>query len=173
MIKTHDKTKRLFRALAFGLLCCTGLTVAAVEHSGKRCDHEMQQGHDGPMTAEKMREMMEHRMQRLHDHLALTAPQEPAWTEFHTQMKPADEAPLPDFEALEKLPAPERMTRKLALMKTHQTWMESRIPVVTAFYQQLTAAQQKTFDSEFMHFGHAHHPHGGMRCKQHPDHAAQ
>ena len=169
MTPLHHHSLRVLRALAFGLACASGLAFAANNESemphGKRCDEAMHQGHHGAMTPEKMHAMMEHRMQRLHDQLALTAAQEPAWTEFHTQMKPADEMPRPNIEAIEKLPAPERMARKLAMMKTHQAWMESRIPIVTAFYQKLTSAQQKTFDHDFMHFGGGHHGQHGMRCK--------
>ena len=170
MTPLHHPSRRVLRALAFGLACAGSLAFAAnndanISH-GRRCDEAMHQGHHGPMTPEKMHAMMEHHMQHLHDQLALTAAQEPAWTEFHTHMKPADEMPLPNLDAIEKLPAPERMARKLAMMKTHQAWMESRIPIVTAFYQQLTSAQQKTFDHDFMHFSGGHHGQHGMRCKQ-------
>jgi periplasmic protein CpxP/Spy len=143
------------RALAIGLIFTSGIALSAASIASEHdCEHGM---HHGPMTVEKMREMQDMRMRQLHDKLTLSADQAPAWTEFETQMKPKDEPAMPDFEALENLPAPERMTRKLELMKAHHAWMESRIPVVTAFYGKLNPAQKKTFDSEFMHFGRGHH----------------
>jgi len=115
--------------------------------------------HHGKITAEEMHKMMDKRMQRLHDKLSLAAAQEPSWKEFKEGMKPPGEDKLPDFDAIEKLPAPDRMARKLEMMKEHQAFMESRVPLVKKFYDGLNPEQRKAFDADFMHFGSPHHMH--------------
>ncbi|MSR15185.1 MAG: hypothetical protein EXR86_11600 [Gammaproteobacteria bacterium] len=146
------------RYAMLGLLLTGGLVfnTSGLANEG-RCAHKMHHG-EGHFSAEKMRERMERRMTRLHDALTLSPEQAPVWSEFATAMKPPVDAPIPDFAALESLPAPERMSRQLEFMKAHHLRMESHIPVVTAFYGKLTPAQQTVFDREFMCFGRGHHP---------------
>jgi protein CpxP len=147
--------KAITAGLAFAGL--TALSIVPVHAEGRMCkEHAM---HHGKITAEEMHKMMEKRMQHLHDKLSLSAPQEPSWKEFKDGMKPPGDDKLPDFDAIEKLPAPDRMARKLEMMKEHQTFMESRIPVVKKFYDGLNPEQRKAFDAEFMHFGPSHHMH--------------
>jgi periplasmic protein CpxP/Spy len=152
----------------FGMILIVGAALAPASFAGEhRCPHGKHGDHT--MSPEKMHEKMAQRMTRLRESLALTAEQATAWTEFETNMKPEAKAQPSDWAAMKKLPAPERMTRKVEHMKTHLAWMESRIPVVAAFYSKLTPAQQKTFDREFMRHGR-HHRHGDQMHKMHKMH---
>ncbi len=93
---------------------------------------------------------MEKRLAVLHDALKLTPAQAPAWNSFVEKSKPPVAAGRPDFEALSKLPTPERLDRMQALAKERQDRMAARTSAVKEFYAQLSPEQQKVFDAEFM-----------------------
>jgi hypothetical protein len=98
----------------------------------------------------KMAKFMAQRLARLHDALKLSPAQEPAWNVFADKSKPQPMAARPDFEAMSKLPTPERLDRMQALAKERQERMASRTAAVKEFYAQLNPEQQKLFDVEFM-----------------------
>jgi protein CpxP len=56
----------------------------------------------------------------------------------------------PDRAEWEKLSAPERMEKQLALMKEREARMADRLAATKAFYAQLTPEQQKIFNENFM-----------------------
>jgi Spy/CpxP family protein refolding chaperone len=96
----------------------------------------------------------------LHDKLKLTPAQEPAWKTFAERMQPLDRPARPDRAELEKMSAPERMERALAMMKEHEKRMTDRLAAVKEFYAVLTPEQQKVFNDEF---AHPRHRRGGPR----------
>ena len=69
-----------------------------------------------------------------------------------------------EWQALEKLPTPERIDRMQALHKQHSEAMtqemQTRAQAAKTFYAQLTPEQQKIFDSETASFGHKGWHHG-------------
>lgn len=100
---------------------------------------------------ERMAQFRERHEKRLHDALKLTPAQEPAWQNFLGKIKPPQAAPArPDFEALSKLPTPERLDRMQAMAKEHQERMAVRVAATKEFYAQLTPDQQKVFDEQAM-----------------------
>lgn len=106
---------------------------------------------------ERMKERMAKRQAELHDKLKLTAAQGPAWKSFTEKMKPANPPARPDRAEMDKLTAPERMERGLAMMKEREKIMADRLTAVKEFYAVLTPEQQKVFNDEFGK--RPHHPH--------------
>jgi Spy/CpxP family protein refolding chaperone len=114
-------------------------------------------------SPEQMKERFAKRQAELHDKLKLTPAQEPAWNTFAGRMKPEERPARPDRAEMEKLSAPERMERMLAMMKQGEQRMADRLAAVKEFYAVLTPEQQKTFNEQFgpgRHHGHhrRHHP---------------
>jgi Spy/CpxP family protein refolding chaperone len=134
--------------------------------------HEgMEQHRMGKMDPAKVQARMERRQAALKAALKLTPSQEGAWTTFTAAMKPPADlmAKRPDFDALAKLPTPERIDKMKALHAQHITEMtaamDKRGEATKAFYATLTPEQQKTFDaSTARRPGNAEHmigPRGG------------
>ncbi len=123
-------------------------------------------GHQGmhKMDPARMQARMERRQAALKAALKLTPAQEGAWTTFTAAIKPpADRAAKrPDFEALSKLPTPERIDKMKAQHAQHvnetTAVMEKRGEATKAFYAVLTPEQQKVFDAAA-----ARHPGPGGR----------
>lgn len=111
---------------------------------------------DHQKFAERMKARMAKREAELHDKLKLNASQEAAWNDYVAKMKPADRPARPDRAEFDKLPAPERMDRMLAMMKDGEARMAGRVAATKTFYAVLTPEQQKTFDQQFRH-GPRHH----------------
>lgn len=109
---------------------------------------------DGP-RAERMKEYMELRHERLHKDLKLTAAQEPAWKAFTEQAGPKQVMTQEDWAAMEKMNAPERMEAMLKFSKQRQEAMGERLAALKTFYATLTPEQQKVFDK------HSSGPMGG------------
>jgi protein CpxP len=141
-----------------------GLAAASFGAQAGRPDGAHQMG-AGPMSSkehgrspEQMKERFAKRQAELHDKLKLTAAQEPAWNTFAGKMKPGERPARPDRAEMERLSAPERMERMLAMMKQGEQRMADRLAAVKEFYAVLTPEQQKTFNEQFgpgRH--HAHH----------------
>lgn len=103
------------------------------------------------------------RLDKLHAELKLSPEQEGAWKTWSgsVQEKVAKmKERRPDFDALAKLPAPERMAQMVERHKERQKEMEEGLASLRSFYATLTPEQQKTFD-RFQPFGG--HRHGGPR----------
>ncbi len=118
--------------------------------------------HMGNMDAAKVQARMEKRQAALKVALKLTTAQEGAWTTFTAAIKPPADmfARRADFEALAKLPTPERIDKMNALHTQHvadmNTAMAKRGDATKAFYATLTPEQQKVFDaSTARQFGRA------------------
>lgn len=119
----------------------------------------------GPMTAreyarnpEQVKERYAKRQAQLHDKLQLTPGQEGAWNSFTEKMAPSPRPAGVDRAEMEKLPAPERMERMLAMMQEREKRMTARFASVKEFYAILTPEQQKIFNEEFGR-GRHHRPH--------------
>jgi Spy/CpxP family protein refolding chaperone len=116
------------------------------------------EGHGGPggkaPTAEqiaKFQQMRAKHQAQLHDKLKITAAQESAWKTFIDKTTPQrpDPAARPNKEDWAKLTTPERLDRRLDMMKKGQARAEQHIAATKEFYAALSPEQQKTFDAEF------------------------
>ncbi|MBP0597917.1 Spy/CpxP family protein refolding chaperone [Herbaspirillum sp. LeCh32-8] len=121
----------------------------------------------------KFEQMRAKHQAELHDKLKITAAQEAGWKLFLDKTKPApfDAAGRPNKEEFAKLTTPERLDKKLELMRKREAFAEQRIAATKDFYATLSPEQQKTFDAEFAkmerhRFDHMRHgdrkgpPHG-------------
>ena len=118
-------------------------------------------GMDHAKMAEKMKAGMTKHLAALHDKLKLSAAQEPAWKTFTDAIAPGAIPAHPDRAAIEKLTAPERMEKMLALSKERQVKMESRLAALKTFYAVLTPEQKKIVDASHRSM------HGAMRARMH------
>lgn len=115
----------------------------------------------------------ERRMAELKSKLQLTPAQEGAWTKFAEAMRPIMMKPRPDYDAMMKLPTPERIDQMRALHQQHTAQMDLRAEATKGFYATLTPEQKKRFDEQTArmmarHGGmgggyHEHHDHHGHR----------
>lgn len=130
---------------------------------------------------ERFQEMRKERMARMEKFAAelkaklqLTSEQEGAWTTFQTAMKPQPpQGGRPDFKNFKNLTTPERIDQMRAMRTQRAADADRRDEAVKAFYAQLTPAQQKTFDTQTLHYMHHMGPrHGGPgksgAAPQHP-----
>lgn len=117
------------------------------------------------MTPEKMQEYRAKRMNKLHDQLKLTAAQEPAWKTYVAATAPTGmKEPWGDRAAMEKMSAPERLEKHLAMSKEREARMASHLAALKTFYAALTPEQQQVLNMQTMHGGkhHGHHGHHGQ-----------
>jgi protein CpxP len=122
-------------------------------------------GMDHAKMAEKMKAGMAKHLAEMHDKLKLSAAQEPAWKTFTDAVTPGAMPVHPDRAAMEKLTAPERMEKMLALSKERQVKMETRLAALKTFYAVLTPEQKKIVDASHGHM--RGRMHGGMRGGKH------
>lgn len=88
---------------------------------------------------------------RLHDDLKLSQAQEPAWSAYTRAIAPDAQVEARRRETdrmLPGLPTPRRIALIASNMAADETDFRKLGAAVTAFYGQLTPAQQKTFDDE-------------------------
>lgn len=113
--------------------------------------------------AEHMEQHRSAMQAKVHDKLHLTAAQEPAWQSFITARKAGNPAARMDHAAFDKMTAPERMEKWIAMSKEHIALQESQLAALKSFYAVLTPEQKKTFDG--IHRGW--HQHGHAMHKDH------
>lgn len=114
----------------------------------------------GAMAGKSPAEFAGARLDKLHADLKLQPEQEKAWADWSTPIKArAASMKRPDFEAMSKLPAPERMAQMLARMKAHEQEMEAALAATRSFYDVLTPEQRQVFDA-FKPFGERGRRHG-------------
>lgn len=129
--------------------------------------------HHGDKRGHRM-EHMKQRMEKLKTDLKLTAAQESAWTTYTDSMKPGKRPARGDREAFAKLTTPERIDKMREMRAKRNAEMDRRAEATKAFYAQLNADQQKTFDSATlrMHQGPGkhggHHRHAGKPGQERP-----
>jgi hypothetical protein len=123
---------------------------------------ERHHGH-GKFDPAKRAERMNQRLAELKQKLQITPNQEQAWTSFSAAMQPPAQRARPDREALARMTTPDRIDHLRALRDQRNAEMDRRADATKAFYGQLSAEQQKTFDSESARMlqrrgmGHRHH----------------
>lgn len=122
----------------------------------------------------KFEQMRSKHQAQLHDKLKITAAQEAGWKLFLDKTKPApfDAAKRPSKEEYAKLSTPERLDKKLDMMRKRESFAEQRIAATKEFYATLSPEQQKTFDAEFgkmehHRFEHMRHGHDGRKGPPH------
>ncbi len=104
--------------------------------------------------------MMKHH-EKMKEKLKITPAQESAWNEFTQSMQPPKKEDRPPCDSKEKLSAPERMEKHLAMQKKHQEEMEKRVAATKKFYAQLNPEQQKMFDEGMEKMMKNRHERGG------------
>jgi Spy/CpxP family protein refolding chaperone len=136
---------------------------------------------DGPRghgpSAEQMarfEQMRSKHQAQMHDKLKITAAQEAGWKLFLDKTRPApfDRAARPSKEEYAKLSTPERLDKKLEMMRKRESFAEQRIAATKDFYATLSPEQQKTFDVEFDKMEHRRfeqfrHGHDGRKGPPH------
>ena len=113
----------------------------------------------------KMAEMRTKHLEALHKKLDIKPEQESAWQTWteQTKMPERPQHSKADWEAMQKLSAPERMEKMLEHMKAGQTRMEQHLAALKTFYGQLTPEQKATFDKVSLRHrpgGPGQHHHG-------------
>lgn len=111
-------------------------------------------------------EHMKQRLEKLKAELKLTPAQEGAWTTYTEAMKPGERPAPGDREAFAKLTTPQRIDKMRELRAKRSAEMDRRGEATKAFYTQLNADQQKTFDSAAMRMHKGQGKHHGARPGQ-------
>lgn len=118
-----------------------------------------------------MREHMQQRIAKLKADLKLTPAQEGAWNTYAANFKPGERPPRMEREDFAKLTTPQRIDKMREMRTRHAAEADRRGEATKAFYAQLDASQQKTFDAATLHKGHpGHHGRHGMDHGPRPDH---
>lgn len=126
----------------------------APDQAGMQGMHGMERG------AEQRREAMVHRQAILHDKLKLTGSQEAAWKTYIEASTPPQGANRPDRPQRadwEKMSAPERMEKMLAMMKEREAHMATHLAAMKTFYATLSPLQQQIFNDNVGRPMHRHH----------------
>lgn len=139
--------------LTCALLAGVGLSVAhaqtapaAPTASGASAPqvHAKRHHHDPARMAERMNRHLADLKQKLQ----LNAGQESAWASFTAALQPTAKGPRPDREAIARMSTPDRIDHLRSMRERRNAEMDRRFDATKAFYAQLGAEQQKTFDSE-------------------------
>lgn len=155
-----------------GLALSLGAQAQPMGGMGMTGDGMMGHSHMGEGNAQHahMTQRWEARQQELKTKLKLSSNQEPAWNTFVEAMKPSAKPSIAhlDRDALAKLTTPERIDKMAAFHEAHhaamQSQMKQRSDATKQFYAQLTAEQQKVFDTETL----PREPHNRGRMGQGP-----
>lgn len=110
---------------------------------------EAQQGRHGQhFDPSKRVERLNQRLVDLKQKLQVTPAQEAAWTSFANALQPPAQRQRLDRQALAGMSTPDRIDHMRALREQRNAEMDRRAEATKAFYAQLGAEQQKTFDAE-------------------------
>lgn len=106
-------------------------------------------------------EHMKQRIEKLKADLKLTPAQQTAWNTYAAALKPAERPQRMehDREAFAKLTTPQRIDKMREMRAQRAAEGDRRGEATKAFYAQLDASQQKTFDAATLRMG----PHGMHR----------
>ncbi|MDX1593720.1 MAG: Spy/CpxP family protein refolding chaperone [Gammaproteobacteria bacterium] len=174
------------RTILLTTLAATGIVVAAAVAAGPRfggCqqgygpgDGPMMQGggygpgrgmHGGWHQGRYDPAMHEQRLEQMHERLAITAEQEPAWQAFVAQMdaqrarmQAHHEQMRTQWSADEALSLPERIQRHAEFMGERLGAMSDMARAAETLYGQLTPEQQAQLDRAPMAMGGRHGPRG-------------
>lgn len=120
----------------------------------------------GPGRHADRLERIQKQLSSLHADLKLSADQEVAWNAWadHVRKQMTEwKEKRPDFDAIQNLPAPERMEKWLAFGKERHAKLEEGLAATKTFYGTLTPEQRQIFDKSFDMF----RP-GGWKGKHRP-----
>lgn len=113
------------------------------------------------------KERVARRQAALHDKLKLTGNQEAAWKTYVAAATPPAPPARPDRAQREKMSAPDRMEKRMTMMKEREAHMASHLTAMKTFYATLSPLQQQIFNDNVGHGmggrgrGHGHgHGHG-------------
>lgn len=152
---------------ALGIGASGAVGTIALAQSAAPAATQMHQEHERP-SPEKMAEHAARREAALHDALKLTPEQESAWTTYTTKMHTGQPMQRPDHEQMEKMSAPERMEKMLAMMRDGERHLADRLEATKPLYAVLTPAQRAVFDQQTAG-KHHHGEHGGGMGHHHDD----
>ena len=163
----HLRKHLLIGITTLGIGVSGAVGTLALAQSAAPASSDMRPEHQRP-SPEKMAEHAAHREAALHDALKLTPQQESAWTTYNTKMRTGQPMQRPDHEQMEKMAAPERMEKMLAMMRDGERRMADRLEATKPFYAVLTPAQRAIFDKQTN--GKRHRgEHGGWMEHHHDD----
>jgi protein CpxP len=163
----HLRKHLLIGFAALGIAASGAVGTLALAQSAAPSSGEMQHKHE-QQSPEKMAEHTARRDAALHDALKLTPQQESAWTTYTAKMRAGQPMQRPDHEQMEKMAAPERMEKMLAMMRDGERRMADRLEATKPFYAVLTPAQRALFDKQTSG-KHHHGEHGGWMGHHHDD----
>lgn len=103
------------------------------------------------------REHMQQRIAKLKADLKLTPAQETAWNTYAATFKPGERPQRMEREDFAKLTTPQRIDKMREMRAQRAADADRRSEATKAFYAQLDASQQKTFDAATLHKGHPGH----------------
>lgn len=167
--------KRLILSTAALSFASVALISIADEHRGSECKDQANVEQCRQAQMAKHRAMFE---SKLHDELKITKEQEPAWKtfidSFHQQStinkERRDKLSRAEFG---KMSAPERLEKRLEMMKKHEASMQANLASLKTFYAVLTPEQQKIMDKKVAklmhHKHHRHHKRGDFQKKSHDE----
>lgn len=102
-------------------------------------------------------EHMQQRIAKLKADLKLTPAQETAWNTYAATFKPGERPQRMEREDFAKLTTPQRIDKMREMRAQRAADADRRGEATKAFYAQLDASQQKTFDAATLHKGHPGH----------------
>ncbi len=126
------------------------LSAGVYARGGEDCEYGQGYGMHGEWMGhpERMQQMHEQQLAKLHDKLKLTAPQEAAWKKFSASKPMPDKSARPDPAEMDKLTAPQRLEKSIEHMRAMEAKLTDHLAALREFYAVLTPAQQKIFDEQ-------------------------
>lgn len=149
------------RLLATALAAMATAALAQAPAAPAAPNATVTQGHHGRYgDPARMQERHAQRLAELKQKLQITAAQESAWSDFTAALKPNLERKRMDREAVTRMSTPDRIDHLRTLRQQRAAEMDRRGEATKAFYNALSAGQQKVFDAESLRMvGH----HGGRK----------
>jgi hypothetical protein len=142
------------RLLALSIAGLSALTIGLAAQSALADDTtppaDMPHAMHHRMDPAKFKARAEHRLDKLHSQLKLSADQEPAWTTYRNDSLTRLDtfiANRPAPGSMRDASAITRLEKRLQMMKQHETLLTQQLDSTRTFYAKLTPEQQKTFDS--------------------------
>ena len=102
--------------------------------------------HRHEWSAENRAEHFQKHLDELHSKLNLNSAQETAWQTYTHKIAPTNQDQRGDWEAISKLPAPERLDKMIAIKSEHLQRLEAHAAALKEFYATLGPEQKTIFD---------------------------
>lgn len=163
----HLRKHLLIGITALGIGASGAIGTLALAQSAPSAGMQMHHEHEPP-SPQQMAEHAARHEAAMHDALKLTPQQESAWTTYVAKMHAAKPMQRPDHALMEKMAAPERMEKMLAMMHDGEQRLTDRLEATKPLYAVLTPAQRTVFDQQTAG-KHHHGKHGGWMGHHHGD----